>query len=549
VVLRPFGLRMLERLPASLAAVCMVMCDARAPEALCSAAGDVEQPAIICGDCGMHHPTRDTVKQVKGSLVCKVDCGLLPHSSRKGKRLARESADHEPPAPSKRAAPPAPAEVAAYDGAGVRRAANAPVDLESMIQSMTPEQRQAVIAKFSSQEAPPPPPIDATNSTSYPPPDLYKYRTAASRGPGSEPAVWFKQMTGKDWRSCDNDSYVRARKDYRAGRFRGDPAALPAAEHVLPADRAAPLDAPMEEAYEVETVVDARKARNGRMEYLLKWKGWDDVHNSWEAAEDVSDDLKTQYHAQLKEASEAADKLCPYEQRRLETISSNKQKLHELGLLDDGPSSVGLARAPQSLAPPSSPPLQMPPPRLSLPSLTSAPAAAAVLPRLASESRLHPTGQSITSEPPPVLPPTATVPPALPLLSLAPQRPSAPMAPAAPPIPAPLPQPHNGVPRPAPLASPAATCNAAVTSATTPRTVAASIRPFLISELTPYVQRDNAVVVARLVEVRCKDWANGQGRGRVLRAEVVDGSGDLQISCFNGTDALFDRLVQGVVYR
>ena len=39
VVLRPYGRRMLERLPASLDAVCMVMCDARAPEALCSAAG------------------------------------------------------------------------------------------------------------------------------------------------------------------------------------------------------------------------------------------------------------------------------------------------------------------------------------------------------------------------------------------------------------------------------------------------------------------------------------------------------------------------------
>ena len=35
----------------------------------------------------------------------------------------------------------------------------------------------------------------------------------------------------------------------------------------------------------------------------------------------------------------------------------------------------------------------------------------------------------------------------------------------------------------------------------------------------------------------------------MCRAEVVDGSGDLQISCFNGADALFDRLVQGVVYR
>ena len=77
-----------------------------------------------------------------------------------------------------------------------------------------------------------------------------------------------------------------------------------------------------------------------------------------------------------------------------------------------------------------------------------------------------------------------------------------------------------------------------------------SLSYFLINQAeSTYVPRDSAVVVARLVEVRCKDWGNGQGRGRVLRAEVVDGSGDLQISCFNGADALFDRLVQGVVYR
>ncbi|ELR12069.1 Chromatin Organization Modifier domain containing protein [Acanthamoeba castellanii str. Neff] len=44
-----------------------------------------------------------------------------------------------------------------------------------------------------------------------------------------------------------------------------------------------------EQLYEVERIVSRRK-RKGRVEYLLKWKGWDDSHNSWIAAKECACD-------------------------------------------------------------------------------------------------------------------------------------------------------------------------------------------------------------------------------------------------------------------
>ena len=43
--------------------------------------------------------------------------------------------------------------------------------------------------------------IDAQNFANYPPPDLGKYRLAASRTADSAPAQWYnyKQMTGEEW--------------------------------------------------------------------------------------------------------------------------------------------------------------------------------------------------------------------------------------------------------------------------------------------------------------------------------------------------------------